>query len=66
MYNRVVQNYIVNFKYQKFISDLANYYSLGQKHSRNAKILKIGQYLDMPISDQCFATIAPMCATYAL
>ena len=62
LYIRVVQT----FKISKLIWDLANYHSLGQKHSRNAKILKIGQYLDMPISDQCFATIAPMCATYAL
>ena len=51
MQNRVVQN----FKCQKFIPDLANYYSLGQKHSKNAKILKIEQCLDMPISDQSFS-----------
>ena len=53
---RVVQNYVVNFEHQKFISDLANYHCLGQKHSKSAKILKIGQYLDMPISNQNFST----------
>ena len=54
---RVVQNCIVNFKHQKkIVSDLVNYYSLGQKHSKNTKILKIEQRLDMPISDQNFST----------
>ena len=40
---RVVQN----IKCLKFTPDLVNYYSLGQKHSKNAKILKIEKYLDM-------------------
>ena len=31
---------------------MVNYYSLSQKNSKNAKILKIEQSLDMPISDQ--------------
>ena len=53
---RVVQSYIVNFKHQNFLSDLVNYYHLGQKHSKYAKILKIEQRLDMPISDQNFST----------
>ena len=49
---RVVQN----FKRLKLIPDLVDYYSLSQKHSKNAKILKIEQRLDMPISDQSFST----------
>ena len=49
---RVVQN----FKRLKFTPDLVNYHFLSQKHSKNAKILKIEQRLDMPISDQSFST----------
>ncbi len=49
---RVVQN----FKRLKFTPDLVNYYSFGQKHSKNTKILKIKQRLDMPITDQSFST----------
>ena len=53
---RVVQNYTVNFKHCKFVSGLVNYHFLGQKHSKIAKILKIEQCLDMPISNQSFST----------
>ena len=50
--SRVVQN----FKRLKFTPDLVNYYSFGQKHSKNTKILKIEQHLDMPITVQNFST----------
>ena len=53
---RVAGNYIVNFKCQKFAWDLANYHFLGQKLHMGAKILKIGQRLDMPTSNQSFTT----------
>ena len=53
---RVVQIYIVNLKHQKFVSDFVNYYFLGQKHSKNVRILKTEQLLDVPISKQSFST----------
>ena len=52
MFFRVVQN----FKRLKFTPDLVDYHFFGQKHSKNAKFLKIEQRLDMPINDQSFST----------
>ena len=45
-----------NFKRWKFLSPITNSYYLGQKHSRNVKILKKYWYLDIPVSQQCFTT----------
>ena len=43
-----------NFKHLKFLSPTTNSCYLGQKHSRNVKIIKKYWYLDMPLSDQSF------------
>ena len=54
---RVVQNYIVNFRHQKFASDFANYYFFLAKSIPKMKtFLKIEQRLDMSISNQSFST----------
>ena len=53
---RVAQTNKVDFKHQKFISAKTDSYSLVQKHYRNAKILKIGQNLDMSVCDQSFTS----------
>ena len=47
---RVVQN----FKYSKFVWNLLNYHSFGQKQHIEAEILKIGQHLGMALCDQSF------------
>ena len=47
-----------NFKHVKFIQDWTDYCSLGQKHYRSAKILKIGPRLDIAVCDQSFTICA--------
>ena len=51
---RLAQNQQIDFKHIKFTPDLTDYCSMGQKHCRSEKKLKIGQRLDMPICCQSF------------